>query len=1189
MGSPMTTPSPQPPRMSDYEDRRRAETVFDRNVIVVAGAGTGKTTLLVNRLIHLLMREPHPLAITEIVALTFTNKAATEMKVRLRERLHDLIRAGSADHGGATGLAQPPHRQVDGGAVSIEDLCARYGLTYALVVERAAVALRDLEKAQIGTVHSFAAHLLRLHPIESGLDPAFGEDDGSQFDTQFAQTWDRWLAQELNEQGTRHGLWRTVLATSSLDDLESLTRALCSDLVELDVVQEQLDAECAWPVSGSAAASDSGALRGGCKALSASMAELAARGAALSATYQRPKPRKLEQMLAAAVTVLGTIAEKGPQPAEAWSAELRSTLAKQPGKLQNWTDSDYEEATRIIEIASQSTQFGALYIKNILNLVLPVVRDVRASMSRTGWVSFDGLLAHARALLRDCPSVRERLKGDYRAILVDEFQDTDPLQYEVILALSEAAGQSATTWHDIVLEPGKLCIVGDPKQSIYAFRRADIEAFDRVVEKIEQGGGLRCTLTTNFRSDASVLQPINDFFDAAFEPRIRVQPANVRLEAAPQRRPGGPAAGVAFHFIVPNETSDAGQNRDAEDGELSAERFDAADGASAEAESLARWIAEQHAATPGLPLGAVALLFRKLTQADVYLDALRRYGLTYTIDGEKHFYRRQEVIDVVNVLRLLVNPHDRLALMAVLRAPLGGFTDADVETILRSGHTDYRQPQSGTAWAHPLAARLTHLYALLATLHLELHTLPLPQVIPQVLARLPLRELAAVSQHGEQALANLQKLTRLAAALADRPEVSLAGLVDLLRARIEDPPDEAEHPLTEDGADAIHVMTVHKAKGLEFPVVVLPGLHQGSGRSTRTQPLVVYDWSTGRYGVSLGSYCTLAAILIQDALAVREAAERLRVLYVGMTRARDRLILSASATKRRASDSALGLFDRIAGGDIGDAHTAQVPLGASAIPLSIVAAPARRRATHENLHRQHPLIVDIPAQLALWQKRTEVWERTRTLPLHRTPSQRAAPQSAGQTARAGSAHSAVPRPHARLLGTVTHELLAHWDFHGDPQVQLARIPLLLAGRPEGDNHEQRTELAEHVRALMDTFIRSAAYCRIQSSEILGREMPLLMPWHAAEAGDAAAPLPGASPQIMEGAIDLVYRLDGRIWVADYKTDAVDAATGCPADSHVERYRPQIQVYRDAVERALGSGPVGMELIFLRSGESVRWD
>ena len=215
--------------ISDQDARRAAETTFDRNVVVVAGAGTGKTTLLVNRLVHLLMREPQPVTITQTVALTYTNKAATEMKVRLRERLTALTRA-------STGGFQAS----DGGAVAMDELRTHYRLTADDIATRAKAALRDLEKAQIGTVHSFAAHLLRLFPLEAGVDPAFREDDGLRFDESFQLAWDVWIDRELGREGAHHSRWRTLLHSTPLEQLRGLAYALCNDLIDLDVLLRQI-------------------------------------------------------------------------------------------------------------------------------------------------------------------------------------------------------------------------------------------------------------------------------------------------------------------------------------------------------------------------------------------------------------------------------------------------------------------------------------------------------------------------------------------------------------------------------------------------------------------------------------------------------------------------------------------------------------------------------------------------------------------------------------------------------------------------------------------------------------------------------------------------------------------------------------------------------------------------------------
>ena len=204
--------------LADSRDRHLAETTWDRNVVVIAGAGTGKTTILVNRILNLLLREPNPLAVTEIVALTFTNKAATEMKQRLRAQLLSLTEQTNE---------------------LIATFRTRYHLSAEQVCERAKTALEQLEKSQIGTLHSFAAHLLRLHPIESEVDPIFHEDDGLRFKEFFNSSWDRWLDDELGASGLQHERWRRVLAGTSLDDLQQFTAALAGDFVDIDELERQ--------------------------------------------------------------------------------------------------------------------------------------------------------------------------------------------------------------------------------------------------------------------------------------------------------------------------------------------------------------------------------------------------------------------------------------------------------------------------------------------------------------------------------------------------------------------------------------------------------------------------------------------------------------------------------------------------------------------------------------------------------------------------------------------------------------------------------------------------------------------------------------------------------------------------------------------------------------------------------------
>jgi len=1106
----------------DHAQRESAETTFDRNVVVIAGAGTGKTTLLVNRLVHLLMKNPTPIPITQIVALTFTNKAATEMRMRLRERLTALVQADADD-------TEP----ADSGAVSMNELRTRYSLTLDEVVARARTALHDIEKAQIGTLHSFAAHLLRLHPLESLVDPAFQEDDGSRFDEQFTTAWDVWIDHELSRRGTNHRHWRSLLRMITVEDLRAFTWALCSELVDMPRLSEQLD---------------SGQFD---TMMAAWLAEMRSRAQALLGTHDHPTPRKVEQMLSAAITFLGLLIEKGPAGHHELPESDREVLAKNLGNpVGGWEPADFVEASRIIDIAQQCLLVDHSFFNHVLKLVSPLVSEIRTAFIQKGWLSFDGLLARARTLLRDHPSVRERVKKEYRALLVDEFQDTDPVQYEIILAVSECVGQQAANWNEMVLEPGKLFIVGDPKQSIYAFRRADIEAFDRVVQKIEADQGIVQTLTTNFRSDAAVLGPINDVFDRLFRRRLHVQPANVRLEVRPHRRHAGQDSGMRLHLVAA-PTSD--------------EPFDAAGATRAEAEVLARWLYEDILKRPSLKPGHVALLFRKLTQADTYLDALRRYGIPYVIEGEKHFYRRQEVIDLVNVLRVLDNPHDEVALVGVLRSPLGGLTDRELYDLRQAGFFDYRQYGRLESWSHPCSPAVRRLYRNLSQLHHEVAALPLTDAIQLVFDCLPILELAAASLHAEQAVANLLKTKQTAAALLDRPHLTLSGFVDLMVARLDEQPDEAESPLVEASSEAIQVMTIHKAKGLEFPIVVLPGLHQGTG-GERSVPMVSYDWSSGRYGLSLGDRRTCVSVFIHEKLKMREEAERRRVLYVGMTRAKDLLVLTGGITARSNGETVLELLRDIGEGEVGVAATTSITIGASAIPHLVVEAPERKRPRRPTTAMSENSTIDPASVAELWQARTSAWMQARATPRQITPTGMGRQDGRGLLRSAPSGRDPEV---SRLVGVLAHRLLERWDFADDPARFADHIEAAVQTSLTGSQQDLAPAVRDSLRELFARFGRSDIYARLRTATIVGREVPFMMPW--------------GKNQVMEGVIDVMYRLDETLWIADYKTDAI---TPEQAPVQAERYRTQSDVYKAAAKRSLGIEAIRFHCLFLRCVTAV---
>ena len=1108
--------------VTDRQQRELAETTFDKNVVVLAGAGTGKTTLLVNRLTHLLVKEPNPIPITRIVALTFTNKAATEMKVRLRDRLTALV-CSSADSA----------RSTEGGAVTPQALRDRYKLSTDDIISRARTALRDLEKAQIGTLHSFAAHLLRLHPLESGVDPAFQEDDGARFDEQFPQAWDAWLEQELGHQGANHGLWRAILNCTTVHEVRLFARSLCSELVDLNALSAQME---------------SGELEG---PIVEWLTEIRNRAQALLDRHDRAKRRKIEDMLASTVRLADLLLARGEAGLHEFPKADREQLERDPGNsVAGWEKSDFDEAKSVIKYVQELQSVDYIFFKHVLSLLTTFVLSTRSSFLASGWLSFDGLLARARTLLRDHPVVRERVKEEYRAILVDEFQDTDPVQYEIILAVSEEQGRCQSSWRNIALEAGKLFVVGDPKQSIYAFRRADIEAFDRVVQKVEAEGGVVFKLTDNFRSDASVLHPINEVFDRLFVRRANVQPGNVPLVASRRSRLPESATGVHLQIVTPRPDD---------------EPFDAAGATRAESEMLARWIKEQALSNATVRPGHIALLFRKLTQADTYLDALRRRGIPYVIEGEKHFYRRQEVIDLINVLRVVDNPHDHVALTGILRSPIGGLTDRDLYDLRQAGYFNYLHSDSMTSWAHPRAPQVRRLYRQLAGLRSEAGICPLAEAIQLIFDRLPILELAAASLHGEQAVANLVKLRDTAASLSDRPHLTLGNFVNLMATRLEEQPDEAESPLAEESVEAVHVLTIHKAKGLEFPIVVLPGIHQGAGHE-RDLPSVVHDWSSGQYGLTLGDRRTSGALLVRQKMGIREEAEHRRVLYVGMTRAKDLLLLSGAMTARSTGETVLGLLQSIGQGEIGTAETQVFTVGKAAIPHTAIPALERQRAKRPRTDETLPASLDATSLASLWQSRTARWREARSIRTRLTPTSLVSlHRPLGHTA----SENIQEREVGRLVGVLAHRILERWEFSKDPAQLLEAIPRMVPAWLGLDHQASAGVVIDTLREIFASFTQSEPYLKLKSSTILGREVPYLMS--------------GNGSQIVEGVIDLIYRLDGRIWIADYKTDSVSETE---ARQRAEQYTQQATLYREALTRSLGLSSVSFQFLFLRPGVSV---
>ena len=1119
-----------PPPADDLE-RRQATTTFDRNVVVTAGAGTGKTTLLVERCVNLLMRPSDPVKMTELVALTFTNKAANEMKARLRDRLEVLAgrRAGG-----------PAAEEVD--TAAIDALRERFPITADDVHGRAGEALQQLERAQIGTIHSFAASLLRLYPLETGLDPQFREDDGSLRKRQFDVDWGLWLDEELSGTGPRTADWKDILARFSLDRLGELALALCAEDVDLD-----------------------GLLRPGGPGDPAGVLGQWLCGledAATDLIRRHPKQRKFERAVAVARKVIQAARAPGAKFDDEELSLLRGSTPPA-----DWSREDGRRARDLVTDARLLAQVDPVEIDRLCALLAPFARRCRESFARNGLVTFDGLLARARDLLRDHPQIREELKARFKAILVDEFQDTDPLQYEILLWLCEERSGRAANWRNIRLAPGKLFVVGDPKQSIYGFRGADIAAYLQVVKEVIQAqNGVEYRLTANFRSDARILDVVNGVFERLFREEPGLQPEYIALQPGLDRageQPARPELGGA----------PAERNR-----RVRVRRVTGSDGTPnaegarrLEAQSLARWLQEEVLGNASFQdrdgnrvrvrPGHVALLMRALSNVQVYLEALRGHGIGYVVEGERDFYAAQEVIDAVNLLRTVDNPHDRLALVGVLRSPVGGYDDADIFALSRQHLLDYRLV-AGPQWVD-LPRGVMDLYQRLFRLHREVRFLEAGKAVERVFKELPLSVLAASRRSGQQAVANLEKVRMVAEEAGANGSGTLKDVVAELERRVREEENESENVLEEETLDAVRIMSIHRAKGLEFPVVVLVDALAGVNNRTGPPAEVRQDWATGLVGVHIDDLWSLPGVFLQAKRREREAYEQRRLLYVAMTRPRQQLIISFAQRGQQHRDSMISMIDEATGGALAQAVPPAVACGTGEMAVEVAEEDPGADEHGDGLPTPPPDTTDWSWYEDLWARRRSDYEARGQTPLFLAPTRF---KDAGEAAEARPRARGLERDTALALGSLAHQVLEHWDFR-TTRIEEDLDGAIARHAPELPAAQHRVVVRE-LKAIWATLTDSPVYEELRGARILGREMPFVLPWDG---------------QIMEGRIDVVYERQGRIYVADYKTDQV---TDGEIPGVMHDYRHQARTYTEAVRRGLNRDVAAFRLILLRLGRGV---
>ncbi|MCX8118163.1 MAG: UvrD-helicase domain-containing protein [Desulfobacterota bacterium] len=1089
----------------DHEARGLATGNLDESYLVEASAGTGKTTLLVHRILNLLRGGRADL--DEVVAITFTEKAAAELKVKLRYGLEQVLLEG----------------------LSPEE------------ARRLSKAISDLERMQVTTIHSFCASMLRERPVEAGIDPNFEVADELTSSLLQADVWERWLEKEMSQRNP--ALHLALLYGIGLDQMRSIGQFLLKNEERLTCLPSPPSPEEVG------------------RAIDRFTRSFEEGMASLDRLMQFCKDREGDR----AAQRIGKLNEQFRAflslPEEERGIFLFKKLAigssSRLGNQGKWHSRSHLEDVRVqIERLSDAhEELKAFLADSVLTGLAQVltqyVRAYGEAKKERNLLDFDDLLRTARKMLQDHPQVRRFFRERYKYLFVDEFQDTDPLQVEIAFFLSEEEGSEAAEWREIQVAPGRLFLVGDPKQSIYRFRRADIEIYEEARSRM--GGGRLLTISQNFRCAPSIVDVVNRVFADLIQLPAdgHYQPPYVPLHFGRKPETVPPVHGtVLLYPPKAEEISFAG----ADEVRLHEARCIASFiRRSVEEERWQIWDEADRRLRP-LEFRDIAILLRTSLPLPFLEEALREFEVPYRALGGRQFYLRQEVQQLLALLRAVDHPNDTVSLLAALRSPFFGISDEEIFLFnARGGVLDYLHDGAGTPLEEP--------FALLKELHEMRNRVSVSALLKRLFEASRGLVLFLLKPQGEQRVANLLKIGELARALGERGVFSFGGFVRWLSDRQEEEAEEEEPPSLERGDDFVRLLTIHKAKGLEFPVVILADLAHQSDRKEE----FIIDRLAGKIAFKVGR--SEAGLRTRDYEALKERerrraeAEEKRLLYVGMTRARDFLVLPVfwvgekkDGRKEIPNQSFLAYLRP----HLPDPE--RISFGQWESGMMVYDTRKLDLFPKERGPFRHPLYPDPgdEGEVRLALSRFERWKIEQEKIAELGAKGRAigtAIEMVEEYERDEEEIALYGGGEGALFGKLVHRLMERLDWvHPDGIGEMAEAE----GRRMGASGEMIQRAGEMVRRA----IESEVIQRVLKSQGFYKEVPFSF-----KKGET----------LFEGVMDLLFREGDDLVVLDFKTDLVNPEG---LDSKVDHYRPQVEVYAEAVQRIFGRPPKEVILFFL---------
>ena len=1086
----------------DIADRDRIRDDLDTNLFVEAGAGAGKTTSLVGRILGLVRSG---VEIGQIAAITFTEKAAADLRRRLREQLE----------------------AAGGSAADLFDQ------------QRYEAALDGLDHAPIGTLHAFARRILNEFPVAAGLPPGFGVLDELESNLAYDERWSDLLERLLADPDPPGGAFDggaellQLLEFGGFGLRKGFRRVAVGFHQNWDLVAARVDTSPPFPFAPS-----TDRLAG----LLQAVLEVPCPPDDKQAELQRDllQPAADLGRFGNTVTALGIV-----------DAVARATnSAGRVGNKANWKQFGGPEALADLRAREEA-------VRDEANAILQRARDHRVRLvgailgswvldgarqrALDGTVEFHDLLVLARRLVATHADIRAHLHDRYRRILLDEFQDTDPIQLEIAVRLASApdAPEQAGDWTALRPLPGRLFIVGDPKQSIYRFRRADIAQYLRAADQI---GADRARLTANFRSSKPVIDWVNRVFGRVIAFQEDAQPAYQALDACrPHHVEHGSVRllGVDAHADLASQKAVADELRARE----------AADVADAVATALhERWrVVDEHThELRECRPGDITILLPARTSLPALEAALVARDVPYRAENSSVVYTTTEIRHLMLALHAADDPTNELALIAALRTGLYGCSDVELYDWKRHGGSwsIWRDAPAELA-AHPVAQSIAHVRSLA-----ERSTWWSPaDLVAALVDERRLLDAALDGPDARDVWRRVRYVVEQARAWSDAGGHGLRRYLAWVRLQASEA-RTADTILPEHDHDAVRIMTIHAAKGLEFPITIVTGLTTvPPGKSSDA---VVWHRDSWTIASKEGDELYDEFQPIDEQMS---DAERRRLLYVACTRAVDHLVVSLHRVPAKPDTAA----NRLPSGALLADHGA-ADADAGAEPL--VANPGQWS-------------VDRPSPDVLEWADADDWA----------------------AARDGALRAAGRR--LTVSATRLAEDLAAWHDAGEADDEGLRKGPVDLELPPWQRGRYGTAVGRAVHGTLqfcdlvggaDVAALAAAQCAAEgiigleaTVEALARSAIAAPVVQAATAAEHHRELFVAAPvgdRVLEGYVDLLVRTAEGYVIVDYKTDAWRA--GAHRADRIARYRRQLAAYGLALERVLGEPVVGGVLVHCRT-------